>query len=192
MKRMVLVLFALLIVASDCFAQAPDSAYVGLFADLARTKWAVYYTAAPPNPTSFSAYVFWLPSVRGIAGAEFAISMPDTNIVELMMPVKNAAVILQMGDDLETGVSISWGPDPSQCLTTWAWSHRLICYLWNTDQAEIKVVEHPGLVPPVYQVATCELGFPKEPVKRYTHLYLNYDGGISTEDRSWGAIKSLF
>jgi hypothetical protein len=29
-------------------------------------------------------------------------------------------------------------------------------------------------------------------VRRFTHLYLNWDGGVAVEPKSWGSIKSLF
>ena len=189
MKRMVLITMGLMLLAGSVSAQPfpglPDTAYVGLFADAAHSVRQVNYTAIPPAYTSFMMYVCWLPSARGITAVEFAMSYP-ANIIPLA-PTKNALVALEMGS-FSAGVSTVF----STCITDWIWSHSQRCFLTDATQGEIMVVEHPTLLPPAYQVATCELGAPIEPVKRLTHLYLNYDGGLAVGNKSWGAIKNLF
>lgn len=187
MKRLVLLFVAIALSAGSAFAQAPDSAYVGIFADAAHTVRQVNYGGGPA-PTIFTAYIWWLPSVRGVNGAEFAVKFPSTGlIVGTVTP--NSGLTVQLGT-LQGGISIAW--DPANCQTTWTWSHTVACYLTSADLAQIEIANHPTTVPPHYVVATCELGFPIEPVIRFTHLYLNWDGGIATEAKSWGAIKSMF
>ncbi len=188
MKRAILILLVLAFSASGALAQ-PDSSYVGVFSDVNHSIWRVDYTAVPPAPTLFYAYIWWLPSVRGITGAEFALTYP-TSMSDMIIALTtlNPTDLFVMGT-LASGITIAWN---GNCMTDWTYSHRLTCYLFSVNPNQIMIVEHPTVVPSEYHVSTCELGTPIEPVKRYTHLYLNWDGGIAVENTSWGAIKSLF
>lgn len=187
MKKLVLLLVAIALAAGSAFAQAPDSSYVGLYADNAHSVRRVDYGGGPA-PTIFTMYLWWLPSVRGINGAEFAVKYPAAGLIAGSV-TPNPALTVQLGT-LPGGISIAW--DQANCQTDWTWSHTQACYLTSAALGQIEIVNHPTTQPPHYVVATCEIGYPIEPVIRFTHLYLNWDGGIATESRSWGAIKSLF
>jgi len=188
MKRMVLIAMGLTLLAGSGFAQPypglPDTAYVGLFADVGRTVRSVNYVG--PAPTAFTMYLYWLPSKRGMLAAEFKISYPSNVIGGLITP--DATLTIQLGT-LSAGISIAWNQD--SCQTDWVYSHRQACFLMSAAQTQIQLVENPAVLPfPAYQVGTC--GYVIEPVKRFTHLYLNWDGGTAVESKSWGAIKNLF
>jgi hypothetical protein len=189
MKRMVLIALGVLLLAGSAFSQPypglPDTAYVGLFADTGHSVRSVNFGGAP---AAFQWYIFWLPSTRGLIAAEFKILLP-ANVVGLSTLAKDPAVTVELGT-LTGGISIAFNAD--SCQTDWVWSHKLNSILMSNVQSQIMVVEHPTIDPPAYHVATCELGYPIEPVKRFTHLYLNWDGGVGVQNKSWGAIKSLF
>ncbi len=190
MKRMVLIALGLLLLAGSAFAQPypglPDTAYVGLFADVGRTVHSVTYGGTGFTP--FTMYLFWLPSTRGLIAAEFKLAYP-ANVIGAAI-TSDATLTVQLGT-LGAGISIAWNPD--SCQTDWVYSHRQACFLTSALQTQIEVVANPAVLPfPAYQVATCELGYPIEPVRRFTHLYLNWDGGVAVEPKSWGSIKSLF
>jgi hypothetical protein len=190
MKRMVLIAMGLMLLAGSAFAQPfpglPDTAYVGLFKDVAHTIRSMNYTAIPPAFQSFTMYIFWLPSNMGLQAAEFGISYP-LNVLDAVT-TKNPLVVLEMGT-LKAGISISFA-EITGCQTDWVYSHVVTCFLKDATQSEIMVIPHPTVG--AYQVASCELGYPIYPVKRFTHLYLNWDGGTAVEPKSWGSIKSLF
>jgi hypothetical protein len=182
----------LMLLAGSAFAQPypglPDTAYVGLFADAAHTVRSVTYGGGP-GFTSFTMYIFFLPNKMGLQGAEFKISYPS-NVIGLTA-VKNASIAIELGT-LANGMSFTFN-EIGGCKTDWVEAYRQPCFLNSAAQTQIMVVEHPGIIPfPVYQVVTCELGYPIAPLKRFTHLSLNYDGGVAVEHQSWGAIKSLF
>ncbi len=197
MKRMVLTAIALTLIAGSGFAQPypglPDSAYVGLFADVAHTSYRVNYGGTGFTP--FTYYIFWLPSKMGMMAAEFKIQYP-TNVIQTA-PTKNAAVIIELGT-LKDGISISFYGEAecgtNCCRTDWTYSHAVSCLLQNANQSQIMVVDR-GQVENVWvplQVGTCEPGTPLFPAKRFCYLSLNYDGGVGVENTSWGAIKNLF
>jgi hypothetical protein len=187
MKRMVLIATGLMLLAGSAFAQPfpglPDTAYVGLFADVAHSVRSVNYGGAPAG---FQWYIYWLPSNRGLSAAEFAISIPS-NVIGATVVASDPAITVQMGT-LLAGLTIAFHED--SCQTDWVYSHRVSSFLMSAAQGQIMVVAHPTVG--AYQIATCELGYPIEPVKRFTHLYLNWDGGTAVEPKSWGSIKSLF
>lgn len=187
MKRMVLVAMGLMLLAGSAFAQPfpglPDTAYVGLFADVSHTVRQVNYGGVGFTP--FTMYIFWLPSKMGIQGAEFKLAVP-ANVI-LAVTTKNPYITVELGT-LANGISCAFSEDT--CMIDWVESHHVTCYLTNATQTQVEVVENPTAG--AYQVASCELGYPLYPVKRFTHLYMNWDGGIAVESKSWGSIKSLF
>jgi hypothetical protein len=190
MKRMVLIATGLMLLAGSAFAQPfpglPDTAYVGLFADVAHSVRSVNYGGAPAG---FQWYIYWLPSKMGLQAAEFAISLPS-NVIGMTILASDPAITVQMGT-LAGGLTIAFHAD--SCQTNWVFSHKVQSVLMSAAQSQIMVVENINILPfPAYQVASCELGYPIEPVKRFTHLYLNWDGGTAVEPKSWGSIKSLF
>jgi len=192
MKRMVIIAMGLLLLAGSLYAQPfpglPDTAYVGLFKDAAHTGWSVNYVATPPAFTIFTMYIFWLPSKMGLQAAEFRISYPSNVIGGAI--TSNVDLSVQLGT-LPAGISIAFFED--KCKTDWVLSHSQMCFLKDATQSQIMVIENPAVLPfPAYQVASCEGGYPIYPVKRFTHLYMNWDGGVAVQSKSWGSIKSLF
>jgi hypothetical protein len=191
MKRMVLIAMGLMLLAGSAFAQPypglPDTAYVGLFTDLAHTTYQVNYGVAP---TAFQWYIFFLPSKMGFQAAEFKIQLP-ANVVSITTLAKDLAITVELGT-IAGGISVAL--DESVCRTDWFYLYKLQSILMSNVQSQI-TVEDRGDVNGVwtpYQVASCEPGYPIYPVKRFCHLSLNYDGGIGVQSTSWSAIKNLF
>jgi hypothetical protein len=76
------------------------------------------------------------------------------------------------------------------CQTDWFWSHHQLCLLRNVNAGFIFVGPHPQAGGP--QIATCELGFPIEPIRRLNNLCLNSTCELGIEAKTWGAIKELY
>jgi hypothetical protein len=189
MKRMVIIAMGLTLLAGSVCAQPfpglPDTAYVGLFADAAHTVHQVNYGGAP---AAFQWYIFFLPSKMGLQAAEFKVSIP-ANAAGATILAKDLDITVELGS-LTAGISVAL--KEGVCRADWFYLYRLQSVLLSNVQSQIMIVENPTAVPPAYQVASCELGYPIYPLKRLTHLSLNYDGGVAVEHQSWGAIKSLF
>jgi hypothetical protein len=192
MKRMVLIAMGLLLLAGSGFAQPfpglPDTAYVGLFSDVGHTTYSVNYTATPPAFTSFYMYIYWLPGKNGFLGADFRISYPSNVIGGTVTTDQTIAIVM---GDLAGGMSFTYKAD--SCQTNWVYSHRQRIYLTDATQSQIEIIEHPPNPPgviPFLDVVSCAMDL--DPVKRFTYLYLNWNGGTAVESKSWGAIKNLY
>ncbi|MFA4949194.1 MAG: hypothetical protein WC674_11910 [Candidatus Krumholzibacteriia bacterium] len=199
MKRMVLIAMGLLLLAGSGFARPygglgdstyaglPDTAYVGLFADVGHTVRSVTYGGTGFTP--FTMYIFLLPSKMGLQGAEFKVSYPS-NVMGTTV-TQNPLIVIALGT-LAAGISFTFAEEGG-CRSDWVEAYHQACYLTSAAQSQIMVIEHPDILPfPAYEVITCELGYPIAPLKRFTHLSMNYDGGTAVESKSWGSIKSLF
>jgi hypothetical protein len=191
MKRMVLVAIGLLFIAGSAFAQPypglPDTAYVGLFTDAAHSASRVNYSGVSPTP--FQWYIFFLPSKTGFQAAEFKIQLP-ANVLSTTILAKDAAITVELGT-LTGGISTALAE--GTCRTDWFYLYKIQSILMSNVESQVELVENPNILPfPAYEVASCELGYPIEPLKRYCHLSMNYDGGVGVQSKSWGAIKSLF
>jgi hypothetical protein len=194
MKRMVMIAMGLLLLAGSAFAQLampadttypglPDTAYVGLFADAGHTVRSVNYGGAP---AAFQWYIFFLPPKMGFQGAEFMIQLP-ANVVSITVLEKDPAITVELGSLL---AGISTVIAEGTCRSDWFYLYKLQSILFSNVQSQIEVVANPAAG--AYQIVTCELGYPIAPLKRFTHLYLNWDGGIAVKETNWGAIKELF
>jgi hypothetical protein len=180
MKRVLLVAVALLVLAGASYAQGPDSTYVGLFFDLTRTiPSRVDYIG--PTPTPFYMYIFFLPGAKGLYAASYSIAFP-ANIQ--MGSVTNYTNLFTMGD-LVAGISVVW---PDSCRHDWIYSQRVRCFLLDATQDQIRI--WPRADSGDFLIANCDMM--DESYRKFTYLSLNYDGELRTENKSWGAIKSLY
>jgi hypothetical protein len=183
MKRVVLTAVALLLLAGPLLAQSPDSTYVGLFYDLDRTipSRIDYVVADPPHPTPFYMYIFFLPGARGLYAASYSLIFPDNIQIGT---VTNYTGLFTLGD-IVTGISVVW---PDSCRYEWTYSQRVRCYLNDDTQSRIEI----GPRQDTHDFLTSNCDLMDEPYIKFTYLYLNYDGGLGTVNKSWGAIKSLY
>lgn len=183
MKRVLLIAIGLLLVAGSAFAQT-DTTYAGLFTDVAHTTWTVSSTGF----TAFTLYIYWLPPQDGLSAMEFKISAP-ANVI-MSTTTANPDIVVSLGT-LTGGTSVSFG-EVCEPAGVWVWSHHVSCFLTSTAVGTIEIVPDPTALPPVLQIATCALGNPLYPVRKFTNLCLNSTCSTATQTKTWGAIKSLF
>ena len=79
MKRALLIVPLMLLVASASPAQLPPVGYIGLFTDAGHDAWCV--TGAMPF-YSADVWSFCLPSEQGQRCAEFALSYPESGVID--------------------------------------------------------------------------------------------------------------
>jgi hypothetical protein len=214
MKKSLLIAAAVMLVAGSVFGN-PTIGHIGIFKD------ATHYigdqdqflnsanTICPPAYSTFPAWIWVWPGEHGLQAAEFAVYFPPTIIT--LATVKNPGITVELGS-LQGGMSIAFGE--GMCQMDWVWLYQLnLMNLapiapWSIPGFHypplppsppamyVAIIEHPGTLPvPAYQAATCELGYPIEPLVNWTPLWLCYDpasGPLGVEQSNWGAIKSLF
>jgi len=180
MKKAMLLAAAILLFAGSVSA----GGYIGIYADGAHSV----RTICPAQYGQFPVWIWCLPSNYGLQAAEFAVSFPAT--VVTLATVKNPGITVELGS-LAAGVSVAFGE--GSCNLDWVWVYQLTCMSLATVPAQIRIIPHPGTLPaPTYQFANCLPGYPIEPCKNLTPLYLCSDGPLGVQDKNWGAIKSLF
>ena len=182
MKKMLLITFALLLVANVANA----GKLVGLYADLAHTKIETY--AYP----SFTCYPFFInQDGEGLKGCEYTIALPgydpeamynDWEVYETWP----TTVALHPGS-ATSGVSVVF----KECYdNVYVYSERLTI-MWNVEAYSF-FVGIEGFPTSGLLMASCELGYPLYDLCITNHLAVNCPGVIDAEESSWGAIKSLF
>jgi hypothetical protein len=181
MKKMVLLVFALLIVSSAVHAYSPDSTYVALFADTLRTSHRADYGGTGITP--FEMWIWWLPSARGVQAAEFKIIYPASLIQGSV--TQNDSLSISGGTGMTTGIYCAW----IWCQHDWTWSHRQDLYLRNSTQGVVVIA--PSNLSNKLQIGCCG-GVPLEPVRKLDDFCLNYDCGLAVHEATWGAIKELY
>jgi hypothetical protein len=184
MKRMVLILAGLVLIASPCFAQT-DTSYVGLFTDDAHTTWTV---SAAGGFTPFTLYMYFLPGANGLIAAEFRLVVPS-NVLASTITYKDPDITVELGT-LTGGIAVAIDPDHCKPAGAWFKLYAVSCFLTTVDPSLVEIGPNPAAN--AYQIATCELGYPFGPLKRYTNICCNQDCSIATRRTTWGAIKELF
>ncbi len=186
MKKALLIAAAVMFVATSVFAQPlPAIGYIGVYADGDH----LINNICPPAYSPFDAWIWILPSEDGMQAAEWAVSFPGNVVTTFTAQHPNITVAL---GTLPTGISVAFGE--GQCNMGWVWTHHLSMLALAAIPAKIEIIPHPTTQPPAYQVATCELGYPLQPLIYLTPLYLCTvpDGELGVQQTNWGAIKSLF
>jgi hypothetical protein len=142
-----------------------QTAYIGIWADANHVDCDVF----PAIYTQFDAYVWCLPSSRGLIAAEFAVSFPAWVITLATAQHPNIAISL---GSLMTGISVAFGE--GNCQRNWVWLHRVTCMSLANTSGLISIIPHPAVQPvPAYQFASCEPGYPIESCTILSSLYVN-------------------
>jgi hypothetical protein len=189
MKKAMLLAVAILILAGSAFALPPQG-YIGVFKDATHNTVVGQNTVCPAQYGNFACWIWCLPSVNGLQAAEFAVSFPATTVT--LATVKNPGITVELGT-LAAGISVAFGE--GQCQMDWVWIYQLTMMQLGPPvlPAQIKIILHPGTLPaPSMQFASCLPGYPIEPLRNLTPLYICSDGPLGVEQTNWGAIKSLF
>jgi hypothetical protein len=190
MMKTILAACAILLVANSAFAVLPPIGYIGLFTDATHNG----NTVCASQYGSFQCWIWCLPSVNGLQAAEFAVSFPPT--VVIVSTVRNPGLYGLCCGSAASGVSVAFGE--GMCQMDWVWLFQITLVQMGPPEvpAKIEILPHPGVLPaPVYQFASCELGYPIEPCINLTPLYICWTpnpGPLGVRETSWGAIKSLF
>ena len=185
MKKALLIAAAVMFVASSLFAQVlPPVGYIGIYADAGRLANSV----CPAMYGQCQAWIYCLPSVNGLQAAEFAVGFPATIVT--LATNQNPLITVALGS-LPAGISVAFGE--TSCQRDWVWTHNLVLMSLAAIPTKIDIIAHPNTLPvPTFQFANCTPGYPIEPCKNLTPLYLCQDGPLGVEQTNWGAIKSLF
>lgn len=189
MKRALLIASAAVLVAGAAFATTLPIGYIGVFADETHTMSPAGNYACPAQYGQFHAWIWCLPSVRGLQAAEFKLGIPAT-VVQLAA-AKHPLIAVELGA-LASGISVAL--EEGACQTDWVYLYDLTMMLLAATPAKIEILPHPGTLPkPAYQFASCLPGYPIEACRYLTPLYVCWaPSPIGVEETSWGAIKALF
>ena len=156
-----LVLIIIGIGVGPSLAQTSACSFMGLYTDEARSSNIVSYEGAFTEATM---YVYFAPSSRGIYGAEFSLVYP-ANVLHADVTT-NPLISVYLGD-LSAGVSFAF----LDCQTDWIWSHHQRLFIRNADPTFVKIAAS-GLSGEC-QTASCEPGYPLEPVFFSSFLGVN-------------------
>ena len=124
--------------------------------------------------SQFDAWIWCLPSERGLIAAEFAVSFPATVIA--VATVQHPDIIVSLGS-LTSGISVAFGN--GDCQADWVWTHHVTCLTLANTPDMIRIIPHPATMPPAYQFANCLPGYPIEPFMLIQNLYVNQSCGNS-------------
>jgi hypothetical protein len=159
---------------------------MGLFTDSSHSWWCVDGAGFYPAEV----WLWCLPGDGGMICAEFAISYPD-NVIQSTTTFSPLIFPPIDPTDLETGVSLCF----SACQVTWTWIFHQALWVTTAEQTYVGLVKHTDPDIEAIQIATCEPGYPVEPVRKFSDFYINYPPeecpGNAVESESWGAIKNL-
>lgn len=142
-------------------AQTLPYGSIGLYVDENRSSNTMTYAGAI---TEFTMYVFCRGGSQGMAAVEFAVAYP-ANVIPGGVTT-SPLVSVELGD-LASGMSAAF----SSCQVEWFWSHHQQLYLTSGEETRIEIGEHP--VVGALQEATCEPGYPLEPLAISSSICLN-------------------
>jgi hypothetical protein len=183
MKKIILIISALLLMSGVAAAQNPQVGFMGLFID------EIHSVCEVNNPGGFYPFTLWIwcmPSINGQICAEFMIIYPP-NVISSTVTQNDAIISVTLGD-LGNGMSVCY----TGCQWGWNWPFRQAMYLTDTAPSWIGIGPHPDIDPPIYQFANCDPGYPTEDINIMNQLALNQPCVVAVEETSWGAIKSLY
>lgn len=200
MKKVLLLAVAMILVAGIANA-APYRGYIGLFVgpssnvpeQTAPDPWncEIWYTGGGTTYTEAYVWVWCLPSVNGLKGAEFMLVPPDEEETTVIFgsPVRNPLITNVLGD-IWVGIEVVY----PTCQTDWVWTHYMRVRLYDDVGSALIIVPNPISDPFTgwIQFANCNTGYPPEDAMRLCYVCFNMSCWIATKDASWGAIKSLF
>ncbi len=136
--------------------------YIGLFIDDHHGYWCVDGVGM----YSFEMWVWCLPGDKGQMCAEFAIDYPP-NIIPSTITQNDEIISVLLGD-LPSGISVCY----NECQWGWHWNFHQTVFVTDPVKTICEIVPHPDVG--IYQFANCLEGYPTEPCKRLTALYVNY------------------
>jgi hypothetical protein len=180
-----LLLISAVIAVATCGAHAlPPKPYFGIYADASHLIQSV----TPAVYSQFSVWFWCLPSENGLQAIEFHVTYPSNVVV--LSSVKNPGTIVALGCPYtyEPGFCAIF-PEGS-CQMDWVWTINLTCMVLTNQPGFIEV--GPLSYQSVLEAATCQSGYPIEPVTILDKFGINQEAVIGVEPETWGGIKSLY
>lgn len=178
--RKLLIICAIVALASGGAHALPSRPYVGLYADGTHSITSV----KPPAFVQFQLWIWWLPSERGLMAADFDVAFPANVVV--LASVQNPQLCVCLGRCLGP----HFCPLFDSCQPDWVWTHQLTCMVTDPAPGFIEIGPLPGTTE-IY-AANCEAGYPMEAVAVFDRFGINQDAVVGVEPQSWGAIKSIY
>jgi hypothetical protein len=172
----------LIVVSTGVDAVLPARPYVGLYADGARGSMSM----TPATFTPFQLWIWWLPSEHGLMATEYRVRIPSNVVVTAYVKNPELQVLLGCPPPGENYTCAVF----SDCEMYWVWTHQLTCLLTDPTPGFIEIL--PRSSESVIWAASCEAGYPLEPVTILNKFGINQNAVIAVEPESWGAIKSLY
>ena len=196
-KSLSLAAFLMMIAGSALGGQYP---YVGLYAGIIDPDTGVegpggydhsQCSVSVPMPfTDIEMWIWWLPDPQlGLIACEFKILYPSATYVTQGPVTANPLNTTEIGN-LSSGIACTVDPE---CQHDWYWSHHQTLTLKTTAPSGfIQIVPDEFIEFTPIAIASCEAGFPVYICTNLNNLALNRSCQIAVEDKSWGAIKSLY
>lgn len=180
MRRMLVILMAVLAFALVLHAQTPRQTYVGLFADMERSIMSV------SGPGEFSLYVWWLPGEGGIDEVGYRLIVPG-NVEGIRMVLNPVFYSYCEEINCQLGICAS----AHVCQSEWVWSHRIDYRLLDSAAGAIGIVPCRG--EQTFTTSACDTGLvTQQPVVVLSSFGLNQGPVIGVAPSSWGAIKAFY
>lgn len=191
MKKYLIVFFAVLLFSTAASAQTHG--YICLYVDAARTSNCTSGAASETEAFFTNMYIFFLPRADGMFCAEFIVNYPADPMVIAGAVTPGAGHSIVKGN-LSTGVSVCY----LECQTDWVWGFSQMLVLRSMDKNMITIGPHPESNAILF--ANCVEPYrPIYDAVVFNNFYLQYVdgvdpecGGTGTEEKSWGAIKTMF
>ena len=173
----------ILIIATAIAIAVPAGAvtYVGIYADENHTQCSLY-----PAPYNLVTLWVWVqPGDDGMMCVEYEIVTPY-NVIDAATIV-NPLAGYHIGDAIvPPGATVCF---PS-CWTDWIWIHQITCLVTDAGPSIVSLEPHGDLG--VIRATTCAEPEPQyEEMTKINDMFINQDCCLSSEESSWGAIKSI-
>jgi hypothetical protein len=190
MKKVLLVAFAVLMLAGSVSATGYYRAYMGAYTSAVSyeedTNYVDNHSMCSLSPELYEPFEVWIwivPSHRGVMAVEYRLNYP-TGLIKGTV-IQNPLIVISLGSPA-TGIIAVY----SECQTDWTWCHHQTIFSTNRTPRHLWIGPHPltGLI----QVAGCDENCSLERCVPFAHLYLYSPCYIGTKETSWGGIKSLF
>lgn len=180
MKRILLVMVMVVLVATTVSAQLPPQGYYGLFFDTNRTTWC--YTGA--GMVTF--YLFCLPPESGLDCVELKLTPPSGYFI--FNEVYHVDVMQPVMGNLPSGLAACFG----NCWYEWIQVASATIAIADLNPNEVIIEPFPGS--PYPKILDCLVPANETEAIPWTHLYTNYAEcpGYAVRESTWGAIKNMY
>ena len=180
MKKLLLTVILLMMIAAPVSAQLPPTPYLALFEDDVRSDWCVN------GPGLVTMYLFALPTSDGVKCAELSISVTGDGAGALMWTAPTFHP--DVAEPVMGAVPGEMGVCFTNCQNDWIYFYSVAIMVGDANASRVEIGAYG--VSPYPKVLNCIEEEPEAIV--YNHFYINDCGPTAVEESSWGAIKDLY